>query len=1213
MLFQMEATSDPEELQNLIQLVQEAYEACDAGPEKNEYRQTLYTVLLSQFGQTGDSNILESAYPYMQEGDPEFVMVLQDMISLADAKFQMTGSFEELKKSMDRRLRWLNLKDVKDPDQQGLYLIQLNVLLSDLRNDSLSLEDLGCGIKWCKEAMEIPNLRDDIRTDAIRQLSILLTSRFEAKSDVQDLTDAISAAEMVLDSMSEENPVHRQVMLRLVNLLSRHAQFVTGAESREDIRKALSWAELLEAMCPHEDPIYVQHLNNLGSVHNLCFVYGVEDADDHLQESLKVLERAESRSILSQYRPAVLHTLAITLGSLYETTGSRHYLERGVSILRQCIELGDDTLVELADVKVTLGTSLQFLYRETNDEKELEESIQILSGVLGLSNNTPIRQQRILRQLCSAYHNLYARRHQPQQIQMAIKYGRDGLQCHVGSQKKALLLHSLSNAYNAKYEFESELGDLDESIELLRLAVVDTADTLAPRYLTALADRLRLRSGVQRNAKDLNDAILQCQTALDLPQISDSDYRFALGTMSGIYYQLFELERDSDALEKAEEKAQEALPLYPPTNENKANLLDLLSRISYFKFHLSQKKDDILRSVQFTQDALDVIPKTSLRYPTILYHSGLTFSAHMKFFKTSEYQYQVKANLLEQLASPVSRPVAKVRARRLLASMSIEEKDWNTAFMHLSAAIELYPKISSRAFNSEDQQKTMQELAGVAQTAASCGLNAGQDPEKVLELLEAGRGIISGWIINGRNDISRLEGKDPVLAERYVHLRDILSVDVTQSQSMVYNNGTELSSLREQDQWRNYLYELEEIEQEVRSKYAGMESFQRALSGKEMKELATNIPIVEINATELRSDAFIITDSGVVSISLVDKTHQKMLDIASILFGPDRQKRSLPLERSKTNDALRQNLKWLYENVVSKIMGELKISPDASSVSKRLTWVSNGTASFCPLHAADTFSGNQNECTSSHVVSSYIPSLKALQFSREKPFNVELNSTAKVLVIAMPETKGQQTLSAKEEAANISSTFSHLPPDTVNVLTNCSREQALESLKDCCSLAHFACHGQANDTDPSKSCLLLADTLRPGEPDKLTAQDLSLARHDLAQLCYLSACSTAENIADGLADENIHVASAFQLSGFSHVVGTLWEAGDRVAVEVAKVFYHELVDSISKRDRKGQGHDVIAYALHKAVKTVKETKRPGSRLNPKMDVLAWAPFVHLGP
>jgi len=45
-------------------------------------------------------------------------------------------------------------------------------------------------------------------------------------------------------------------------------------------------------------------------------------------------------------------------------------------------------------------------------------------------------------------------------------------------------------------------------------------------------------------------------------------------------------------------------------------------------------------------------------------------------------------------------------------------------------------------------------------------------------------------------------------------------------------------------------------------------------------------------------------------------------------------------------------------------------------------------------------------------------------------------------------------------------------------------------------------------------------------------------------LAYLSACSTAVTGPE-LADESVHIVSAFQLAGYQHVIGTLWPAGSR--------------------------------------------------------------------
>ena len=62
----------------------------------------------------------------------------------------------------------------------------------------------------------------------------------------------------------------------------------------------------------------------------------------------------------------------------------------------------------------------------------------------------------------------------------------------------------------------------------------------------------------------------------------------------------------------------------------------------------------------------------------------------------------------------------------------------------------------------------------------------------------------------------------------------------------------------------------------------------------------------------------------------------------------------------------------------------------------------------------------------------------------------------------------------------------------------------------------------------------------------LMVQDLTVTSLEMAQLAYLSACSTAANASHDLLNEVIHIVSAFLLVGFPHVVGTFWEAYNAV-------------------------------------------------------------------
>jgi CHAT domain-containing protein len=153
-----------------------------------------------------------------------------------------------------------------------------------------------------------------------------------------------------------------------------------------------------------------------------------------------------------------------------------------------------------------------------------------------------------------------------------------------------------------------------------------------------------------------------------------------------------------------------------------------------------------------------------------------------------------------------------------------------------------------------------------------------------------------------------------------------------------------------------------------------------------------------------------------------------------------------------------------------------------------------------------------------------------------------------------------------------------------------------------CSVAHFACHGSTDRTDPSNSGLLLQKQAEGGaaDQDRLTVRRISELSLASARIAYLSACSTAENEAAWLTDEVIHVVSGFQVAGFPHVVGCLWPSLDYICVDVASEFYRLL---LLQRGNGGQGKEVAA-TVQKAVLSVREENRELP--------LYWAQFVHYG-
>lgn len=240
------------------------------------------------------------------------------------------------------------------------------------------------------------------------------------------------------------------------------------------------------------------------------------------------------------------------------------------------------------------------------------------------------------------------------------------------------------------------------------------------------------------------------------------------------------------------------------------------------------------------------------------------------------------------------------------------------------------------------------------------------------------------------------------------------------------------------------------------------------------------------------------------------------------------------------------------------------------------------------------------------ALSSYTPTIRTLSYvrSRSTTDSTPLSTTVRApgnagprgsLVVAMPETPGPQR--PLGNAARESELLSRLL-DPVLVLQSGTPDpptnaRVLEELAGT-DVVHFACHAEVDPADPSRSGLLLQDPRAP-----LTVSMLSAVNLDSVRLAFLSACGTALNPAGHLLEESVHLASALQLAGFAHVIGTLWEIEDLAAYAVAESFYTGILDPSGDSDPAR-----AAEVLHQVSLALREAE-PES-------VWIWAAHVHAG-
>jgi CHAT domain-containing protein len=267
--------------------------------------------------------------------------------------------------------------------------------------------------------------------------------------------------------------------------------------------------------------------------------------------------------------------------------------------------------------------------------------------------------------------------------------------------------------------------------------------------------------------------------------------------------------------------------------------------------------------------------------------------------------------------------------------------------------------------------------------------------------------------------------------------------------------------------------------------------------------------------------------------------------------------------------------------------------------------VPGGLLSLLPIHAAGYHTrlpDSGHRTVMDRVISSYAPSVGALAHARTAS---AATAAGRSLIVVMPTTpylpEEGRLAYVTAEAALVQARLPHPvlltePPASSNISGSQipTKASVLEHLPDS-AFAHFACHGYTDPADPSRSRLLLHDHDR----DPLTVAALAPLALDHAKLAYLSACGTAQATDFSLLDETIHLTSAFHLAGFSHVIGTLWEIADKIAVDIAEAFYAALSRPDGTLDPRR-----AAQALHHATRLQRDA-------HPATPYL-WAAHIHVG-
>jgi CHAT domain-containing protein len=445
-------------------------------------------------------------------------------------------------------------------------------------------------------------------------------------------------------------------------------------------------------------------------------------------------------------------------------------------------------------------------------------------------------------------------------------------------------------------------------------------------------------------------------------------------------------------------------------------------------------------------------------------------------------------------------------------------------------------------------------------------VNAGA-PERALELLERGRGLLLNQRLTPGGAPAELQRADEGLAADFQRMRRDFEAPAPE-----LPRPTTFGRDRETE-WNVLLDTIRAL--------PGLSDFLRPPVARLLLDQLSGTVVIPV-PSEIRCDALILRDHRaevlpLPGLSLTDAMAnlRRLQEATTTSHDPEADARSRMRAQSELTDVL----DWLWRTLVGPVLDRLDAHGTAGRL-PRVWWCPVGPLAFFPLHAAQAGTG---ESALDRVVSSYTPTVTALARIRNGPR--ASRPDARSCVVAMRHTPGAPgALPTAEREAALAARA--LPGAWTGMDETATRHQVLERLAGSV-YAHFACHAVADPQDPARGRLLTHDH----QDTPLTVADVSELDLD-AELAFLSACATSQAPLT-LVDESLHITGAFQLAGFRHVIGTLWEIDDAISLELAAAFYGP-----------GNPGDEAAYALHAAVRGLRD-RYP---LAPTL----WAAHIHSG-
>ncbi|KAF5602448.1 uncharacterized protein FSUBG_7756 [Fusarium subglutinans] len=1027
--------------------------------------------------------------------------------------------------------------------------------------------------------------RISLLTDRIKQLK----EQYTITEPVQYFNQSLELRREILALTQPEDHQNKALQLHLLSneLSDRFAE----TDDLDDMEEAIELAIQALDLTPESDPRRIVFLRRLEFLFEEKYeeTEDVADLDEAIRYQRLSVDATDPNNSLQ--RAARLTALGAKLDKRAEVTGDISDLNKSIEVFRKVLEVRPGN----EDALKNLIQTLYNRYKMNGELQNLKECAELHQQITDASATD---RDKVDWMITRANHLciLHERTEDEAYLEKAFAVVGEALALVPERCWKSRWLHCLGRLFGCQYLKTEGLADLEEAIRLERLAL-----ELMPNgdnegwILTNLGNRLGDRYLRTDDVADIDEAIDCARKSLDLePENPERLYNLAIKLGDR-----FSGTEDLGDVDEAIELERKAIQMMPLDHPERADYLYILGDQLGDRYEYTGDLDDLEEAIRNAEEALGLLSQDHAVRAAWL--NGLA-TCHLNLYTTTGDEQDLESSIKHYelaLYHEASAPEDRITAgQAILSNSSDNQQLYDTAKL----AVSLIPKLVSWSHENHDRQYVLGKVVGLASDAAAAALQAGQSPMTALQLLEQGRGIIGASLQDMRSDVQDLARQHPGLAERYRTLQSELD------RRAEHVNSADAQSQASINRRHAAAKEFTELAAEIRE-LPGYEDFMLAHSEDEIHRVSERGPVVVINVSRLRCDALLVSENQVSALAL-----------------PSISLEELELKIKPWTLATSKTLEWLWDTIMSPILNTLGFT-ESPPMDKwpHVWWIPTGPLVQLPLHAAGHHAQQGSEAVLDRVMSSYGSSIRNIIRGRRDSSQSPTSDQA--LLVAMEHTPGHDTLTFANEEVDLIDGMAR-SMDLKSIIPSRTKKEVMRYLPDC-KIFHFAGHGLSHTEDPSKSCLLLEDW----ERDSLQVSDLldMNLRQKSPFLAYLSACGTGQIKNETSFDENINLISAFQIAGFRHVIGTLWNVQDDLSVEMAKMTFQELLNCDISDESICRGLHKATCELRKKWMVKHETRHSvtattASNGNPSsardasligsmennIGSADWAPYIHYG-